>query len=88
MCETLVDPSQLSQPEARSRIRDIALSDPRIASGILALNGDVSVVNVTIELPMEDQLEAVAKVAEFARAVAAEAEERFAGIDLRIVARS
>ena len=81
----LVDPSQLSQPEARSRIRDIALSDPRIASGILALNGDVSVVNVTIELPMEDQLEAVAKVAEFARAVAAEAEERFAGIDLRIV---
>ena len=81
----LVDPSQLSQPEARSRIRDIALSDPRIASGILALNGDVSVVNVTIELPMEDQLEAVAEVAEFARAVAMEAEERFAGIDLRIV---
>ncbi len=81
----LVDPSQLSQPEARTRIRDIALSDPRIASGILALNGDVSVVNVTIELPVEDQLEAVAEVAEFARAVAAEAEERFAGIDLRIV---
>ena len=81
----LVDPSQLSQPEARSRIRDIALSDPRIASGILALNGDVSVVNVTIELPMEDQLEAVAEVAEFARSIASEAEERFAGIDLRIV---
>ena len=81
----LVDPSQLSQPKARTRIRDIALSDPRIASGILALNGDVSVVNVTIELPVEDQLEAVAEVAEFARAVAAEAEERFAGIDLRIV---
>ena len=81
----LVDPSQLSQPEARTRIRDIALSDPRIASGILALNGDVSVVNVTIELPVEDQLEAVAEVAEFARAVAAQAEERFAGIDLRIV---
>ncbi|MCY4067359.1 MAG: hypothetical protein OXF57_13475, partial [Rhodospirillaceae bacterium] len=42
-------------------------------------------MNVTVEMPEEGLLEAVAEVAEFARSVAAEAEERFPGIDLRIV---
>ena len=81
----LVDPLELTQPEARARIRSVALSDPRIAGSILALNGDVSVVNVTVELPEEGLLEAVADVAEFARSAAAEAEERFPGMDLRVV---
>ena len=81
----LVDPQELSDAEARARIRDIALSDPRIAGSILGLNGDVSVVNVTVELPEDGLLEAVAEVAEFARALAAEAEERFPGMDLRVV---
>jgi len=81
----LVDPAELSQAETRSRIRDIALSDPRIAGTILGLGGDVSVVNVTVELPDEGLLQAVAEVAEFARSIADEAEGRFPGIDLRTV---
>ena len=81
----LVDPQALTRAEVRSKIRAIALSDPRIAGSILARNGDVSVVNVTVELPEEGLLEAVGEVAEFARSVAAQAEERFPGIDLRIV---
>ena len=81
----LVDPRELAQAEARSRIRDIALADPRIAGSILALKGDVSVVSVTIELPREGLLEAVAEVADFARSVAADAEERFPDVDLRVV---
>ena len=81
----LVDPAELDSAETRSRIRAIALSDPRIAGAILADKGDVSVVNVTIELPDEDLLGPVAEVAEFARSIAAEAEERFSGIDLRVV---
>ena len=81
----LVHPQQLDRAEIRSQIRDIASSDPRIAGSILAPNGDVSVVNVTVELPQEGLLEAVAEVAEFARSVDAEADERFDGIDLRIV---
>ena len=81
----LVDRQELARAEARSRIRAIASSDPRIAGSILARNGDVSVVNVTIELPQEGLLEAVAEVAEFARSVASEAEQRFPGVDLRTV---
>ncbi len=81
----LVDPQELADAEARARLRDIALSDPRIAGSILGLNGDVSVVNVTVELPEDGLLEAVAEVAEFARALAAEAERQFPGMDLRVV---
>ena len=81
----LVDPDALTDAEIRSRIRDIALSDPRIAGSILGLAGDVSVVNVTVEIPEEGLLQAVAEVAEFARSIAHEAEERFPGIDLRTV---
>ena len=81
----LVDPQELSRAESRSRIRDIALSDPRIAGSILGRNGDVSVVNVTIELPEVGLLDAVAEVAGFARSLAAEAEEQFPGMDLRTV---
>ena len=81
----LVDPRELSRAEARSHIRAVALSDPRVAGTLLAEAGDVSVLNVTVELPEEGQLEAVAEVAGFARSVAAEAEERFPGVDLRVV---
>ena len=81
----LVSPQELDRAEVRSQVRAIALSDPRIASSILALDGDVSVVNVTVELPEKGLLEAVAEVAEFARSVAAEAEERFPDIDFRVV---
>ena len=81
----LVDPQALSDAEARLRIRDIAESDPRIAGAILSLNGDVSVVNVTIQLPEEGLLDAVAEVAEFARSLGVEAEERFPGMDVRVV---
>ena len=81
----LVDLQELADADARTRLRDIALSDPRIAGSILGLNGDVSVVNVTVELPEDGLLEAVAEVAEFARALAAEAEQQFPGMDLRVV---
>ena len=81
----LVEPEDLTHAEARMRIRAIALSDLRIAGSILARNGDVSVVSVTVEMPEEDLLDAVAEVAEFARSAAAEAEKRFPGIDLRVV---
>ena len=81
----LVSPRELDRNEARARIRAVALSDPRIEGSILARDGDVSVVNVTVELPEEGLLEAVAEVAEFARSLAAETEERFPDLDVRIV---
>ena len=81
----LVDSQQLADADARSGVRAVALSDPRVEGSILATGGDVSVVNVTVELPGGDLLEPVAEVAGFARDIAAQAEERFPGVDLRVV---
>ena len=81
----LVDPADLGDARARSRIRAAALADPRLAGSVLSRRGDVSAVSVTVELPEENQAAAVAAVAEFARKAAVEAEERFSGIDLRVV---
>ena len=81
----LVDPQELDRAEVRLLVREIGLSDPRIAGSVLGRNGDVSVVNITVELPQEGLLDAVAEVSQFARSLAAQAEQRFSGIDLRIV---
>ena len=84
----LIDPERISLASEQSRIRSIALTDPRIAGSMLSRNGDVSVVNVTVELPDVsefDLLKHVAEVAQFAKATATEAEERFSHLDIRVV---
>lgn len=84
----LVEPEEMSLPRTQAHIRSIALSDPRIAGSMLARNGDVTVVNVTVELPElsgTDLLKPVAEVANFAKELAAQAEERFSNLDIRIV---
>ena len=81
----LVDPAKLKNPQERTRIRAAALADPRIAASLLARDGGVSAVHVTVELPEEGAETRIAEIAGFARKLAAEAEERFPGIDLRLV---
>jgi len=81
----LIDPQELHDAEAQTQIREIALSDPRIAGSILALDGEVSVVNATVELSEENQLQEIAEITRFARETVTEFEETFADIDLRLV---
>ncbi len=81
----LVDPTKLADAGERARIRAAALADPRLAGSLLARDGSVSAVSLTVELPDENQTVTVPEVAEFARGLAAEVENRFPGIDLRLV---
>ena len=81
----LVDPAKLADGEERSRVRAVALADPRLVGGLVARDAGVSAVSVTVELPAEDQAARVPEVAKFARGLAAEAEERFPGIGVRVV---
>ena len=81
----LVDPAKLDDAGERRRIRATALEDPRLAGNLLARDGSVSAVNITVKLPEEGNAAAIAEIAEFARSVATEAGERFPGIDFRLV---
>ena len=81
----LVDPEKIGDTEERRKIRATALEDPRLAGNLLARNGGVSAVNITVKLPDEDNAASIAEVTEFARNLAAQGKERFPGIDFRPV---
>ena len=84
----LIVPDEISLPSTQSHVRSVALSDPRIEGSMLSRNGDVTVVNVTVELPDlsgTDLLKPVAEVANFSKELAAEAEKRFPNVDIRVV---
>ncbi len=81
----LVDPARLGEPDKRSRVRSIALSDPRLVGSLVARDGHVSAVNVTVALPEEGQTAILPQIAAFSRTLSAEAEARFPGIDIRPV---
>ncbi len=81
----LVDPATLDNGQERLRIRATALADPRLSGRLLSADGAVSVVFVTISLPEENEAAAIPGIAQFAHNLASEAENRFPGIDLRVV---
>ena len=81
----LVDPQNLNSAQERSWIRKTALAEPRLAGNLVARDGTVSAVGVTVQLSEENSLFEGSEVAKFAYSLAAEAEEKFPGIDLRLV---
>ena len=80
----LVDEAVRADPGERSRIRAIALDEPRLAARLLARDGGVGGINVIVQLPGEDEVLEGPRVVEFARGLADEVRERFPGIDVRM----
>lgn len=80
----LVDPLRIDDAEEQSRIRTIALNEPRLVGGMVAPDGSVSAVNVTVEIPADSEAVRLPEVAGFAYDLAAKVEERFPGIDVRL----
>ena len=81
----LVDPLKLDSAQERSWIRRTALAEPRLVGNLVARDGSVSAVGITVQLSEENSLFEGSEVAKFAYSLAAEAEEKFPGIDLRLV---
>ena len=80
----LVDEAVRADPAERSRIRATSLAEPRLAARLIATDGAVGGVNVTVQMPGEDETLEVPQVVEFVRGLAAEVRERFPGIDVRL----
>ena len=79
----LVDEAVLGDAGERSRIRAVALAEPRLAARLLSRDGGVGGINVTVQMPGEDATLEGPRVAESARRLADEFRERFPGIDVR-----
>ena len=80
----LADEDVRGDADERSRVRAIALAEPRLAGRLIARDGRVGGVDVTVHLPGEDDMLEGARVAEFARGLADEVRKRFSGIDVRV----
>ena len=80
----LVDEDARGDASERSRIRAIALAEPRLAGRLIARDSGVSGIDVTVQLPDEDEMIGGVRVAEFARGLADQVRERFPGIDVRV----
>ncbi len=83
--QDLVDTEKAGDPQERSRIRATALADPRLAGNLVARDGAVSAVSITVKLPDGDNAASIAEVAGFAYQIVADAKEKFPGIDFRPV---
>ena len=80
----LVEEAARLDADERSRIRAIALAEPRLAGSLIARDGGVAGLNVVVHLPGEDEMLEGGRVAEFARGLADEVRGRFPGIDVRV----
>ena len=80
----LVDEAVVADAGERSRVRAVALSEPRLAARHIARDGTVAGINVDIQLPGEDDLLEGEQVAESARQIADEFRKRFPGIDVKL----
>ena len=80
----LVDEAVLEDAAERSRIRAVALAEPRLAARLFARDAAVSGVNVTVQLPGEDETLEGTTVVEHVRGLADEVRTRFPGVDVRI----
>ncbi len=80
----LVDEVARNDAQGRSRIRAIALADPRLAGRLIARDGGVAGIDVTVHLPSDYEIAEGSVVARFARGLVNEVQERFPGIDVRV----
>ncbi|MCY4098657.1 MAG: MMPL family transporter [Rhodospirillales bacterium] len=80
----LVDKSGRADADERARIRSIALAEPALAGRLIARDGGVSGVNVSVQLPGADKLVEGAEVEDAARRLAHEVKRKFPGIDVRV----
>ena len=77
----LVDEAALGDPGERSRIRAVALAEPRLAGRLFALDGGVSGINVSLQMPGEDEMHESIQATEHARDLANRFRQRFPGMD-------
>ncbi|WJW76764.1 MMPL family transporter [Thiohalobacter sp. IOR34] len=63
-------------------IREVALNEPQLLRRLVSASGDVTGVNVTIQLPEIDTIHEVPETVAYARRLAAELEQRYPEIDV------
>jgi len=81
VADLVADPENLGPAELQ-RIHDIAVNEPLLVNRLISPDGAVTGINVTIQLPDEDNGREVPEITAFARQLAADAEASNPNLDV------
>jgi len=81
--DLVLDPEDLDEQRI-AKVKQVALSEPLLVKKLIAEEGDVAVVNVTIRLPGIDKTKEVPEVAKYVRDLKAQYEARYPDIDFML----
>ncbi len=83
----LVESIDSLTPALLAKIQAIAQSEPALARRLISKDGKATGINVTLQLPVDDQI-ALTEAVEFAEAMAARLEARLPNLEVAITGRS
>ncbi len=83
----LVESIDSLTPALLAKIQAIAQSEPALARRLISKDGKTTGINVTLQLPVDDQI-ALTEAVEFAEAMAARLEARLPNLEVAITGRS
>ncbi|WP_020679692.1 efflux RND transporter permease subunit [Marinobacterium rhizophilum] len=86
--DKLVENADALTSEDRRRIKDIAMSQQVLIGRLLANDGQVAAVNVTLNLPEDEQAAAIDQAVRYARELATEVESSNPAIEVRLAGRA
>nr|VFJ43089.1 MAG: hypothetical protein BECKFM1743A_GA0114220_100041 [Candidatus Kentron sp. FM]VFJ71705.1 MAG: hypothetical protein BECKFM1743C_GA0114222_106081 [Candidatus Kentron sp. FM]VFK06178.1 MAG: hypothetical protein BECKFM1743B_GA0114221_100121 [Candidatus Kentron sp. FM] len=67
-----------------ARIREIALAEPELLGKLIPENAEITIVNVTIQLPRIDEMKEAPRVAAAARRIVGQMRESYPHVDIRL----
>ena len=68
-------------PERIAAVKEIAVNEPRLRNSLISANGDVAVVNITMQLPAGDKTENIAVISAYVDTALAEYRAHYPEVD-------
>lgn len=81
--DLIVDAAHFNQDELQ-RVREIALNEPLLAGQLISHDGRVSGINVTVQLPREDEMVEVPEVVAYVRDLADQVRANYPDVEVRL----
>ena len=81
--DLVASPATLDGP-ALAQVREVALAEPLLAANLVASDGRVAAVNVTVQLPRVDEQAEIPTVVDAARRLAQDIEAKYPGARVRL----
>ena len=80
----LVPSGQELSPAKLNEIRDIAMREPMLVNNLVSSKGDVTGINITVQLPRVDETKEIPAVVQHVRAIADDVRAAYPGMEVRL----